>query len=145
MAGLFSGIVRSPFTAILLITEMVGSLLHLMPLAVLALVAYLVNDLLGGKPIYESLADRMETASLEVYADNVDELTVTIFEDSKLADKEVKEIKWPEKTLVKLIHRGAHDIIPFGKTKLLAGDLVVLEVDSKCRSKVYDQIKDMQK
>lgn len=145
MAGLFSAIVRSPFTAILLITEMVGSLLHLMPLAVLALVAYLVNDLLGGKPIYESLADQMEHSNIADYADNVDQLTVSIFENSKLADKEIKDIAWPSKTLVRLIHRGAHDIIPTGRTKLLAGDLVVLEIDSNARGRIYDQIKDMQK
>ena len=33
MAGYFAAIIRAPFTAIILITEMVGSLLHLMPLA----------------------------------------------------------------------------------------------------------------
>ncbi len=59
MAGYFSGIVRSPFTAIILMTEMVGSLSHLMPLAVVSLVAYLVDDFLGRKPIYESLSDRI--------------------------------------------------------------------------------------
>ena len=48
MAGYFAGISKVPFTAILLITEMVGSLQHLLPLAVVSLIAYLVVDLLGG-------------------------------------------------------------------------------------------------
>ena len=34
MAGYFAGIGKAPFTAILLVTEMVGNLTHLMPLAV---------------------------------------------------------------------------------------------------------------
>ncbi|QBO36350.1 ClC family H(+)/Cl(-) exchange transporter [Periweissella cryptocerci] len=60
MAGYFAGISKAPFTAIILITEMVGSLMHLLPLALVALVAYLVVDLLGGTPIYESLLARLQ-------------------------------------------------------------------------------------
>lgn len=59
MAGYFAGISKAPFTAMILITEMVGSLEHLMPLAIVSLTAYLVVDLLGGAPIYASLLARM--------------------------------------------------------------------------------------
>lgn len=59
MAGYFAAIIRAPFTAIILITEMVGSLLHLMPLAVVAFIALLIDQILGGKPIYDSLAAAM--------------------------------------------------------------------------------------
>lgn len=48
MAGYFTAIGKAPLTAIILVTEMVGSLNHLMPLGLAALVAYIVNDLLGG-------------------------------------------------------------------------------------------------
>ncbi len=48
MAGYFAGIGKAPFTAILLITEMVGNLTNLMAMAVLSLVAYVVVDLLVG-------------------------------------------------------------------------------------------------
>ncbi len=59
MAGYFTAIGKAPLTAIILVTEMVGSLNHLMPLGLAALVAYIVNDLLGGNPIYESLLERL--------------------------------------------------------------------------------------
>lgn len=59
MAGYFAGIGKAPFTAILLITEMVGTLHHLMPLAVVSMTAYLVVDLLGGAPIYEALLEKL--------------------------------------------------------------------------------------
>ena len=55
MAGYFAAIGKAPLTAVILVTEMVGSLNHLMPLGLVALVAYIINDLLGGNPIYESL------------------------------------------------------------------------------------------
>ena len=54
MAGYFAGISKAPFTAILLVTEMVGSLEHLMPLALVTLSAYAVCDILHGRPIYEA-------------------------------------------------------------------------------------------
>ncbi|MCO6540684.1 MAG: ClC family H(+)/Cl(-) exchange transporter [Lactobacillus sp.] len=60
MAGYFACISKAPFTAILLITEMVGSLNHLMPLALTALSAYVVVDFLGGAPIYTSLLENMQ-------------------------------------------------------------------------------------
>src|SRR5699024_11689864 len=64
MAGYFAAIIRAPFTAIILITEMVGSLLHLMPLAVVAFIALLVDQVLGGKPIYDSLANAIMPAKI---------------------------------------------------------------------------------
>lgn len=140
MAGLFAAIVRSPFTAIMLIAEMVGSLLHLMPLAVVSVVAYIVNELLGGVPIYESLAGRMQTKEDNDYVGEADQLTVSIYEGSQLADHRVKDIAWPDRTLVRVIHRGQKDIIPDGNTKLLAGDLLVLEIDENQRGLVYDKL-----
>ncbi|MBT8971729.1 ClC family H(+)/Cl(-) exchange transporter [Lactobacillus delbrueckii subsp. bulgaricus] len=144
MAGLFSAIVRSPFTAIMLIAEMVGSLLHLMPLAVVSVVAYVVNELLGGVPIYESLAGRMQTKEDNDYVGEADQLTVSIYEGSQLADHQVKDIAWPDRTLVRVIHRGQKDIIPDGNTKLLAGDLLVLEIDENQRGLVYDKMASLQ-
>ncbi|MBW1605943.1 ClC family H(+)/Cl(-) exchange transporter [Lactobacillus sp. Sy-1] len=55
MAAYFACITKSPFTAILLITEMVGTVTHLMSLAVVSLIAYAVVDLLNGKPIYSQM------------------------------------------------------------------------------------------
>lgn len=145
MAGYFSGIVRSPFTAILLITEMVGSLMHLMPLAVLGLVAYIVNDYMGGEPIYESLADRMEPEEAKNYANREDQLSIPIYEGSYLDNKIVSQIKWPDHTLLQLIHRGGHDIIPNGQTIIRAGDLLILEIDQNRRAAVFDKMEKMQK
>lgn len=145
MAGLFSAIVRSPFTATMLIAEMVGSLLHLMPLATVSVVAYIVNELLGGIPIYESLAGRMKTKEDNDYVGEADQLTVSVFEGSSMADRKIKEIKWPKRCLVRVIHRGQQDIIPDGDTQVLAGDLLVLEIDENQRGLVYDEIEKMQK
>lgn len=59
MAGLFSSIVRAPITGIVLITEMTGSMHRLLDIAVVSSIAYVVANLLGSKPIYTSLLDRI--------------------------------------------------------------------------------------
>lgn len=144
MAGLFAAIVRSPFTAIMLIAEMVGSLLHLMPLAVVSVMAYITNELAGGEPIYESLAGRMQTKEDNDYVGEADQLTFSVFEGSQMAGKKIKEIAWPDRTLVKVIHRGQKDIIPDGNTQLVVGDLVVLELDENQRGVIYDEVARLQ-
>lgn len=146
MAGYFAAIIRAPFTAILLITEMVGSLLHLMPLAVVAFVALLVDQMLGGRPIYGQLAEMISTKEAPGKIDGTeDQLTISIYESSRLVDKTIAEVKWPQNTLVKVIHRDGTDIIPDGQTRIFGGDQLVLAVDSNHRGEVFDQLKQLQK
>ncbi|MCI1466407.1 MAG: ClC family H(+)/Cl(-) exchange transporter [Lactobacillus sp.] len=144
MTGYFAGIVRSPFTGILLLAEMVGSLFFLMPLAVVALVAFLVDDLLGGKPIYESLAANQHPQDQGCLTGQADQLTVTVYANSKFVGKTVSQINWPDRTLLKLIQRGSEKIIPHGSTPLQAGDLLVLELDSGQRAQVFDALRHLQ-
>ncbi len=59
MTGLFSSIVRSPITGIILITEMGGDYANFLPLSIVAFTAYVVADLLHGRPVYDQLLDRM--------------------------------------------------------------------------------------
>lgn len=145
MAGLFAAVIRAPFTAIVLITEMVGSLLHLMPLAVVAFIALLVDELLGGRPIYDSLAEAMQGHDGVARASgHEDQLTVPVYESSHLVDQRIEDIDWPQDTLVKMIRRGSQEIIPNGQTKIAAGDMLVLAVDQNKRGAVYDKMKKLQ-
>lgn len=59
MAAYFGAIEKAPFTAVTLICEMVGSIKHMVPLVVVTLIAFVVNDWLGGRPIYAALKDEM--------------------------------------------------------------------------------------
>ena len=146
MAGYFAAIIRAPFTAIILITEMVGSLLHLMPLAVVAFIALLVDELLGGKPIYGLLAAAMDTSSDRKanYTGEADQMVLPVYESSKLVDKKVADIKWPDDTRVRTIRRDGGEIIPTGQTIIRGGDMLVLEFDSSQRGRVYSKMKDLQ-
>lgn len=59
MAAYFGAIEEAPFTAITLLTEMVGSVDQVLPMAILTFVAYVTSNLLGGTPIYEALRKEM--------------------------------------------------------------------------------------
>ena len=62
MAGTLASSLRTPVTAVLLVTEMTGSLVHLLPLAICVLIAYAVSGLLRTRPIYRLLLnDIMES------------------------------------------------------------------------------------
>lgn len=63
MSAFFTAIVRAPFTGILLITEMSGSVSLIIPMVVAGVTATVVADLMKGEPIYDSLRARMTPAS----------------------------------------------------------------------------------
>ncbi len=143
MAGYFAGIGKAPFTAILLITEMVGNLTHLMPMAVMSLVAYLVVDILGGAPIYESLLRRMTVSKKIESIHRMDRLEVPVFAGDALEGKQVRDFAWPQQTLLIGVNRGESQLLPHGDTVIRAGDTLVLLVDASKRAQVRAQIQQL--
>ena len=142
MAGYFAGIGKAPFTAILLVTEMVGSLQHLVPLALTSLVAYIVVDLLGGAPIYESLLGRMTVdRKLHVISGKNDQVELPVFDDSRFVGQQVRDINWPENTLLIGVRRGEKTAIPNGETLIRPGDTLIVLVDRNFSAHVREQLK----
>ncbi|MCY9807250.1 chloride channel protein [Lentilactobacillus senioris] len=130
MAGYFTAIGKAPFTAILLVTEMVGSLEHLMPLAVLSLVAYGIDDLLNGKPIYAELRERLVPSNIG-HVGNPTEIQVPVFESNQIEPFYVKELPWPKNCLLVKIQRGEKLLIPNGNTLIRPGDTLIVSVPQK--------------
>lgn len=131
MAGYFACISKAPFTAIILITEMVGSLAHLMPLAAVSLLAYIVVDLMGGAPIYESLASRMHLSQqLTSLTGSLDQFSFVISPISSLAGKEVRQITWPNGAILTRITRSKKQFVAKGDTILQPKDQLTILVDS---------------
>ena len=146
MAGHFASIVKAPITAILLISEMTGSLNHLLSLAVVVIVSQLTSDILNSAPIYESLLSRILAKGINKYEGRVGkktliEIAVQIY--SELDDKEIKDIDWPEDCLVVSIHRGEKEILPRGDTKIYAGDLLVIMTNEDHASCMLEDISEM--
>lgn len=143
MAGYFSAIVRAPLTGIILIFEMTGSLGQMLSLSIVSIVAYIVATLLRSKPIYESLLERL----LEKQGKKPEEApgqkvltNFTVQEGSELADHTVSTVTWPDNCLLVAIQRGTEEIIPRGRTKLFAGDIIVTMTNERDLANVYDRM-----
>lgn len=144
MAGYFTAIVRAPITGIILITEMTGSLHHLLSLTVVSITAYIVADLLKSAPVYESLLENLlktknilpekEEHSKKILIDTI------VQHGSKIAGKQVKEIKWPRRSLLLSIKRMETEIIPKGDTIIQEGDYLILITDLNSEWKTRERI-----
>lgn len=145
MAGYFACISKAPFTAIILVTEMVGSLEHLMPLAVLSLVAYIVVDLTNGAPIYEALKERLNINSefLNRVSKFNDRLEIPVYEGSSIDGKDIRDVPFPKDILVVAIYRGERQLIPRGDTMIKAGDRLVCMVNAGQRAKIAKKLHEL--
>ncbi len=94
MAGYFTAIGKAPLTAIILVTEMVGSINHLMPLGFVSLIAYIVVDLLGGHPIYESLLDRLVSHKKIANTNEKTTIEYPVTAESVLDGYAVRDFSW---------------------------------------------------
>ena len=138
MAAFFSASVRAPITGIILIMEMTGSFQHMLVLSIASIVAFIAAELCRSKPIYEELLARsLQSANKNDGSHcerqrNVIELAVC--SGSPIDGRLIKEINWPEHTLLVDVKRGESDLIPIGDTRLRAGDfLYVLTDDTLAR------------
>lgn len=128
MAGYFACISKAPFTAILLITEMVGTMTHLMPLAVVSVTAYVVVDLLGGRPVYNEMLKNMLGKHDEPELTGMTQMTTSIYAGSQLDGCRVADFKWPKGSLVLSVYRGDDQLVPHGNTRLQVGDTLVIQL-----------------
>lgn len=144
MAGYFACISKAPFTAILLITEMVGSLKHLMPLAVVSLIAYTVVDLLRGAPIYAAMLKHLlHKKRHAVHVDYEERIQIPVFEGSYLQDRQVRDIQWPKECLLISIIRGENEILPHGDTLIRSGDTLVIFTTHQAQRKIHHKLSEM--
>lgn len=141
MAGVLTGVIRSPILSVLLVTEMTGSFLHISSLCFVVITAYLTAELLKSKPIYESLLERLleglkkDKEEEKVSAKALAEFTVRI--GSSIDGKPIKEIEKPKNSLIVGLYRGEEQIVPGGDTVIQGGDRLVVLCESE---DLYDVI-----
>jgi H+/Cl- antiporter ClcA len=144
MAGYFTAVVRAPITGTILITEMTGSFSHLLSLAIVSIVAYMVADILASKPIYESLlekflyntGDKLSIGNKE----NKSILEFAVCMGSDLDGKKIKEVKWPSRCLLVAVKRGEDEIIPKGDTTIFPGDYLIVLTNEDRVAKINDEL-----
>ena len=137
MAGYFAAIVRAPITGVILISEMTGSLSHLLTLSLVSLTASVTADLLSGKPIYNQLLDRIlakqviEEGRANVKRDRKKVLVETpVYFGSEADGLRVSELLLPKGTLIVSLTREEEEIVPHGATIIRGGDRLVVLCNS---------------
>lgn len=146
MAGFFTAIVRAPITGIILLFEMSGSVNQMLSLAVVSVVSYITATMLGSEPIYESLLGRILEGNNEKKVQSempggqkvLDEFM--IMGGSVLEGRTVMEITWPSNCLLVALERGGQEMIPRGKTKLMAGDKLTVMADERDAGYIHDKM-----
>jgi CIC family chloride channel protein len=131
MAALFSGSVRAPLTAIVLIVELTGNYQQLLALGVVCLVADLTAEALGSRPIYEALleADLRRTPRKGEVEPEVSEprsVYIGIQRGSPLEGKQIRQAGFPPGCLVVAIERGGREVLPEADLALVPGDHVTV-------------------
>lgn len=146
MAGFFTAIVRAPITGIILLFEMSGSVSQMLSLALVSVTAYIVATLLKSEPIYESLLERILEKQKKGPASGVKGggqkilSTFVIMNGSVLEERKVQEITWPHNCLLVSLERDGKEMIPKGKTQLMAGDILTTMTDERDAGYVHDKM-----
>ena len=136
MAGYFSAIVKSPVTGIILISEMTGSLSHLLSLTLVCLVAYTVSDIMKSQPVYEQLLDSLlGDASKKNRGHNKIMLESCIQFGSAMDGSRLEKLGAPKGCLVIAVNRRGEEIVPDGATVLMSDDNLLLLCNE---DKVYE-------
>lgn len=136
VAGLFSGVVRAPVTAVVLVFELTGSLDALLSASIVSVVAYVTANLTETESFYEHLLAALlgssgHEADREAGTVGGKSLqTILVGAGSRLEGMLVREVPWPDGMRVVTIERAGGDVVPTGSTRIEALDRLLVIVDS---------------
>lgn len=141
MSAFLVAVIRTPLTAIVLITEVTGHFEVFYPSVVVGGLTYYFTELLQIKPFNVTLYDDMihspAFSSQQRYT-----LAVEVMAGSYLDGKGVDELRLPERCGIINVHRTGRDLMPPG-TVLVPGDQVQIEMDACDIEKLYEPLVSM--
>lgn len=138
MAAFFATVIKAPLTAVVLLTETSGNFFHFGGILLTAFSAYITANLIRSPAnddvlLKQLLADKTEKKD---GGNNTKEAGKQMFEifvspQSELDGKSVHQVEWPEDCLIVSLARGEEEVIPDGKTKISAGDRLLILTGSE--------------
>lgn len=129
MGGFLTSVTKAPLTSVMLITEMTGTVTHLMPLAVVCLSAYVGADFLGSEPIYEELLHRKVKRIPTVFEGKVKEIEVAVEPNSDLDGMMNRHLSLPYGSRLVRVKRHDNEFIPHKDTVFWPGDELYIMAD----------------
>lgn len=141
MSAFLVAVVRTPLTAIVLITEITGHFEVFYPSVVVGGLTYYFTELLQIKPLNVMLYDDMIN-SPAFRAEARYTLSLEIMAGSYLDGKAVDGLRLPERCTIINVQRDRKDLNPAG-IKLIPGDQVQIEMDTQDIEKLYEPLVSM--
>ncbi|OUO46139.1 chloride channel protein [Olsenella sp. An285] len=134
VAGLFSGVVRAPVTAVVLVFELTGSFDALLSAALVSIAAYVTSSLTRTDAFYEHLLARLlgtttDDPAVSGLGGEKSLHTVRVGTGSRLEGMLVRDVPWPDGVRVVTIERAGSQILPTGDTRLMALDELLVISD----------------
>lgn len=141
MSAFLVAVIRTPLTAIVLITEITGHLEVFYPSVVVGGLTYYFTELLQIQPfnvtLYDDMINTPEFQKQKRYT-----LSVEIMTGSYLDGKEVDKLRLPDRCIIINVHRDRKDLKLDG-LRLIPGDQVQIEIDAQDIEKLYEPLVSM--
>lgn len=131
MTTFFAASVRAPITAVVLIMELSGYDSDFLPVVIAIFTAFLVAELIGNTPLYDSLLERLREQNNKEEKVVKRSFGVVIEHGAFVVGRRIKDIIWPADGLVtELVKEEGESIVPDGETVMEEGDKLTLVVES---------------
>ncbi|MCC5894556.1 MAG: ClC family H(+)/Cl(-) exchange transporter [Alkalibacterium sp.] len=129
MGGFFTAISKAPLTAIVLLTEITGSITQMMPIAVVCLTAYIVADILALEPIDEITLYNKTNRFPTVFEGKLIHMDVFVEPNTYLDGMQMSQLTLPYNAKCVRIKRHSNEFMPHRDTVLLSGDELQIACD----------------
>ncbi|MEG1608302.1 MAG: ClC family H(+)/Cl(-) exchange transporter [Clostridia bacterium] len=130
MTTFFGASVRAPITATVLIVEITGFSANFLASIIAIFSAYIVAELLGNKPIYDSMLDRFAKIENKNKTMTTKTFSITLTTHAPIIGKCISDVLWPANCLIESLMRGEESIVADGETRLKLGDKLDLKVET---------------
>lgn len=141
MAAFLVAVVRTPITAIILITEITGHFEVFYPSIVVGGLTYYFTELLEIKPFNVMLYEEM-IKNPAFKAEERLTLNIEVMTGAYLDGKEVNSLHLPDNSVITNIHRDRKNLTPAGQT-ICPGDQLTIELDTQDIEKLYEPLVSM--
>lgn len=129
MGGFFTATSKAPLTAIVLLTEITGSITQMMPIAVVCLTAYIFADILGLEPIDEITLYNKTNRFPTVFEGKLIHMDVFVEPNTYLDGMQMSQLTLPYNAKCVRIKRHSNEFMPHRDTVLLSGDELQIACD----------------
>ena len=113
----------------------------MLSMSLVAIVAYLTATAVKSEPIYESLlSSLLKRRGIQTQEEKGEKILqeFIICHGSPLEEQTVDQEEWPASCLLVAVRRNGTELIPKGRTKLMAGDVLVVLSNETDVPEVYD-------